>query len=163
MDVCHQCVGHAETLGARLLWVPEHVVSFEAVPLLPLAGFTTTLVVREPLACIASMLALGWFAPSFRSEFALFAAVLDRHFPTVLQGPPADDAARYWLTWNLHAAQHADHVFDLSDVRLIEHLGITEILPVEPRAYPEPEVSPKLRRLLRATYGSFRRLALEHV
>ena len=123
----HQTIRHAHVLGEPLPPLPEVEVSFEAVPIMGRFDCHKTLVVRHPAQVVMSWVHRGVFGDDMRSEYALWSAVLDRHFPHVLtETTPADRAARYWLEWNGYAATYAD------EVRRLDDMGIEVVDATDP-------------------------------
>ena len=146
----HQTIRHAHTLGERFKWPTdvEVIVSFEAVPIMGQIEARRLLVVRHPDDTIGSWLKMGAFQDTMRSEYAMWAAVLDRWFPTVLQETtPQDRAAHYWLTWNLYAFGWADSYSRLDRIAETKWFDVTWE-PPHAKHYLASDVRPRLQHAI---------------
>ena len=153
----HQTIRHAHTLGEKFRWPAgvEVIVSFEAVPIMGQIEARRLLVVRHPDDTIGSWLKRGAFGPNMRSEFAMWAAVLDRWFPTVLtEGSPQDQAAHYWYAWNLYALTRADCYTRLDRIAETDWFDVKWVSPIV-SPYPMSEVRPRLQHAVNRLWEMF--------
>ena len=146
VSAAHQAVRHAHVLGESFSWPDVEVVcSFEAVPIMSRFECRRLLVVRNPDDTIGSWLRMGAFGDEMRSEFALWAGVLDRRFPGVLEEATRQDrAAHYWVVWNMYASMWAD------DISILDRIDETDwfdvVWPdVEKTGYPQAGLRSALR------------------
>lgn len=139
----HQMIRHAHVLGEPFTWPDvDVIVSFEAVPLLPVLECRRLLVVRDPDDTIGSWLVKGAFDDQMASKYAMWFAVLDRWFPNVMkEDTPQDRAAHYWADWNLYGSMFCD---DMSRLDLIGNTDWFDIV------WPEHEKTGHERQPLRA-------------
>lgn len=146
VSAAHQTIRHAHVLGEPLVLPDVDVVcSFEAVPIMRRFDCRKLLVVRNPDDTIGSWLRMGAFGENMRSEFALWSAVLDRWFPTVLQEQTAAErAAHYWLVWNMYASMWADDVCRLDQIGYTSWFDVEWVQP-EKTGYAPAELRGPLR------------------
>lgn len=109
--------GHENVFGPKqtrphsfIDWCGYHAdCSWLAVPRLPLFNVKAALVVRDPLAVVASMAHIMFGKPGYENQFSAVAADAG-------MTPDLDGYLRFWVAWNQQALHVVEAVFTLDQL-----------------------------------------------